>query len=353
MKTLDEYLSEVNTLDNHAMELSQIRWDTLAKPLGSLGELENLICRISGMVGTPDVDINNKCVVVMCADNGIVKEGVTQTDSSVTYLVSKNMSDCTSNINLMSSVANADVFVIDIGMNDKVEDGLNIIDRKISYGTKNFLEEPSMSIEDTIKAIEVGIELVETLKYKGYKIIATGEMGIGNTTTSSAIASVLLGQSVEVVTGKGAGLSNQGLLHKIEVIKRGISLRKPDVNNPLDVLSKVGGLDIAGLVGIFIGGAIYRVPIVIDGFISSVSALISYRLCPQSVNFMIPSHMSTEPASIMIMKELKFSPIIHANMHLGEGTGAVALFPLLDMAMKVYDSNRTFENIGMEAYKKL
>lgn len=353
MKTLDEYLKEVNTLDTHAMELSRLRWDTLAKPLGSLGELENLICRISGMIGTPNVDISNKCVVVMCADNGIVQEGVTQTDSSVTYLVSKNMSDGTSNINLMSSVVGAEVFVVDIGMNATLEDGLNIIDRKISYGTKNFLKEPSMSLNDTIKAIETGIELVETLKYKGYKIIATGEMGIGNTTTSSALASVLLRLPVEMVTGKGAGLSNQGLLHKVEVIKEGISLRKPDSNNPLDVLSKLGGFDISGLVGIFIGGSIYRVPIVIDGLISSISALISYRLCPQSVDFMIPSHMSTEPASTMIMKELKLSPIINANMHLGEGTGAVTLFPLLDMAMKVYNSNRTFENIGMEAYKKL
>ncbi|MGN1412171.1 MAG: nicotinate-nucleotide--dimethylbenzimidazole phosphoribosyltransferase [Oscillospiraceae bacterium] len=353
MKMLDEYLREVNTLDTHAMELSQLRWDTLAKPLNSLGDLESIICKISGMVGTPEVDISNKCVVVMCADNGIVKENVTQTDSSVTYLVARNMSDCISNINLMASVSNTDVFVVDIGMNVTVEDGLNIIDRKIAYGTKSFLEDASMGLNDTIKAIETGIELVETLKYEGYKIIATGEMGIGNTTTSSALASVLLGLPVEMVTGKGAGLSNSGLLHKIDVIKRGIALRKPAKNNPLDVLSKLGGFDIAGLVGIFIGGSIYRVPIVIDGFISSISALISYRLCPQSVDFMIPSHMSTEPASTMIMKELKLSPIIHANMHLGEGTGAVALFPLLDMAMKVYNSNRTFENIGMEAYKKL
>ena len=353
MQSLYEYIQKANTLNDEAMSLARQRWDTLAKPLDSLGELENIICKISGMVGTSEIDISKKCVLVMCADNGIVKENVTQTDSSITYLVAKNMSDGTSNINLMSSICNAKVFVVDIGMDVNVEKGLNIIDRKISYGTKNFLEEPSMSIDETIKAIIYGIELVKTLQYKGYNIIATGEMGIGNTTTSSAIASVLLGLPVEMVTGKGAGLSNQGLLHKMEVIKKGISRRKPIVDDPLDTLSKVGGLDIASMVGIFLGGAIYRVPIVIDGFISSISALISARLCPNSVEFMIASHMSEEPASKMIMQELKLSPIVYANMHLGEGTGAVSIFPMLDMAMKVYNSNRTFENIGMEAYKKL
>jgi len=353
MKKLDEYLREVHSLDRNSMMLAQKHWDGIAKPLGSLGELENLVCKIAGMTSTPHVDISNKCVVVMCADNGIVQENVTQTHSSVTYIVAKNMSESTANVNLMASVSNTDVFVVDIGMDATVEDDVHIIDRKISYGTKNFLEEPAMSLQDTIKAIETGIDLVGTLQYEGYKIIATGEMGIGNTTTSSAVASILLGVSPELVTGKGAGLSDIGLKHKIEVIKRGIVIRKPAMNNPLDVLSKLGGLDIAGMVGLFIGGAVYRVPIVIDGLISAVSALIAYRLCRESLDFMIPSHMSKEPATNMIMKELRLSPIINANMALGEGTGAVSILPILDMAMKVYNSNRTFEHIGIEAYQKL
>lgn len=353
MKKLDEYLKEVHTLDRQAMQMTQQNWNNIAKPLNSLGELENLIIKISGMVSNPQVDISNKCVVVMCSDNGIVEENVTQTDNSVTYTVAKDMSDCSANVNLMAKVSNTDVFVVDIGMNVEVEDGLDIINRKISMGTKNFLNEPSMTMEQTIQAIETGIDLVETLQYEGYKIIATGEMGIGNTTTSSAIASVLLGVSPEVVTGKGAGLSNIGLQHKIEVIKRGIFMRKPARNNPLDVLSKLGGYDIAGMVGLFIGGAVYRVPIVIDGLISSVSALVAYRLCHETVDFMIPSHMSKEPATTIIMKELSLNPIIHADMCLGEGTGAVSIFPILDMAMNVYNSNRTFESIGMEAYQQL
>ena len=353
MKNLKEYLNKITPLNNSAMILSQQCWDSLAKPLGSLGELENIIVKISGMVNTPKVDISKKCVVIMCADNGIVKENVTQTDSSVTYVVAKNMAEGTSNINLMANISKADVFTIDIGMNIPIDNNLNIIDKKVSYGTKSFLDTDAIGLNNTIKAIINGIDLVKTLKDKNYKIIATGEMGIGNTTTSSAIASVLLNLPVKDVTGKGAGLSNNGLKRKIEVIQKGIELRKPDKSNPLDVLSKVGGLDIAGLVGVFIGGAIYRIPIVIDGFISSISALISARLCPKTINFMIASHMSTEPATRLIMHELNLSPIIKANMHLGEGTGAVTIFPLLDMALNVYNSNRTFNSLGLDAYKKL
>lgn len=353
MKTLDEYLKEIHSLDRESMQITKQNWDNIAKPLNSLGELENLICKISGIVNTSQVDISNKCVVVMCADNGIVQEKVTQSESDVTYIVAKTMSNDSANVNLMAKVSNADVFVVDIGMNAEVEDNLNIIDRKISKGTKNFLNESAMTMEQTIQAIITGIELVETLQYEGYKIIATGEMGIGNTTTSSAVASILLGVSPEMVTGKGAGLSDMALKHKIEVIKRGIFLRKPARNNPLDVLAKLGGYDIAGMVGIFLGGAIYRVPIVIDGLISAVASLIAYKLCRESVNFMIPSHMSKEPATNLIMKELNLKPIINADMCLGEGTGAVSIFPLLDMAMNVYNSNRTFESIGMEAYQQL
>lgn len=350
---LESYLELVKPLNSKAMEDSQKRWDSLAKPLNSLGELEKMIVKISGMVGTSEVDLSKKCAVVLCADNGIIAENVTQTGNEVTYTVAKNVSQGCANVNFMASVSNADVFSVDIGMVADIEDGYEILDRKVSHGTKNFLETSAMTMDETLKAIEVGINLVEELKIKGYKVIATGEMGIGNTTTSSALASVLLNLPVETVTGKGAGLSDGGLKNKVEVIKKGISLRQPNPEDPLDVLSKLGGLDICGMVGLYIGGAIHRMPIVIDGLISAVSALISARICPETVGYMLPSHMSTEPATVKIMDELGLSPTIHAGMHLGEGTGAVALFPLLDMAMKVYDSDRTFNSIGMEAYQKL
>jgi nicotinate-nucleotide--dimethylbenzimidazole phosphoribosyltransferase len=353
MQSLDEYIKRVQPSNREAIELSRKHWDTIAKPLNSLGELEHLITKISGMQSTPQVDISKKCIIIMCADNGIVEENVTQTDSSITYTVAKNMAENSSNVNLMAKLSNADSFTVDIGMNATVEDGLNIIDRKVSHGTKNFLKAPAMTMEQCTQAILTGIEMVEMVKSKGYNIIATGEMGIGNTTTSSALVSVLLGVEPSLVTGKGAGLSNSGLKRKIEVIQEGIAKHHPDSNSPLEVLSKLGGYDICGMVGVFLGGAIYRIPIVIDGLISAVSALIAYRLSPSTLDYMLPSHIGTEPAMRLIMQELGLNPIIHANMHLGEGTGAVCMFPILDMAMNVYNSNRTFESIGMEAYKEL
>lgn len=353
METLNEYLQNIKPIDSHAIQTAKHCWDTIAKPLNSLGELENLICKVTGITGNPQVELSKTCAVVMCADNGIIEEGVTQTHNSITYLVAKNMSMGTANVNLMAKASHSDVYVVDIGMATPIEDGLNILDRKVSLGTKNFLKSQAMTREQATQAILVGIQTVRDLQALGYNAIATGEMGIGNTTTSSAIASVLLGVPPKVVTGKGAGLSEDGLTHKVEVIERAIELHNPDPNDPLDVLAKVGGYDICGMVGLYLGGAVYGVPIVIDGLISAVSALVAYRLSKESVGYMLPSHMSKEPATTLIMEELGLEPIIHANMCLGEGTGSVALFPILNMALEVYHSNRTFNSIGMEAYKPL
>ena len=224
---------------------------------------------------------------------------------------------------------------------------------KIAYGTDNMLKGPAMTRENAVKAIEIGISLVKHMKNCGYDIIATGEMGIGNTTTSSAIASVLLNEPVESVTGKGAGLTSSGLERKIQVIKESIKLNSPNANDPLDVLSKVGGYDIAGLVGVFIGGAVYNIPIVIDGFISAVAALVASRIEPKTIQYMIPSHVSKEPAGKMLLDALALKPFITCEMCLGEGSGAVALFPILDMACTVYNKMSSFDDIGIEEYKPL
>ena len=210
-----------------------------------------------------------------------------------------------------------------------------------------------MTREEAIKAIEVGINLVGELKEKGYQILATGEMGIGNTTTSSAMTSVFLHVSPERVTGKGAGLSTAGLERKINAIKRAIAHNDPDENDSIDVLAKVGGFDIAGLAGMFLGGAVYQIPIVLDGFISAVAALTAKKLCPACVSYMIPSHVSKEPAGQMVLDALGLEAPLHCDMCLGEGTGAVALFPLLDLAGTIYDTMSTFQDIKMEAYKPL
>ena len=208
-----------------------------------------------------------------------------------------------------------------------------------------------MSREQALEALHTGIRLASELKDTGYDLLAVGEMGIGNTTTSSAVASVLLQAPVEIVTGRGAGLPNAGLEKKIEVIKEAIALHHPDPEDPLAVLEAVGGFDIAGMCGLMLGGAIYRIPVVLDGLISLMAALLARKFCPLVTDFLLPSHMGKEPACGMAMETLGLEASIYGNLALGEGTGAVMLFPLLDMAEAVYRENSTFENIHVDAYQ--
>ena len=214
-------------------------------------------------------------------------------------------------------------------------------------------KEPAMTYEEAVQGIEAGIEMVRRLKEQGYRLIATGEMGIGNTTTSSAVASVLLDRPVEEMTGRGAGLSGEGLKRKIDAIKKAVKLNEPDPSDPVDALAKVGGLDIAGMAGLFIGGAAYRIPVVIDGFISCVAALVAQRICPLTRDYMIASHVSKEPAAAAILKALGKEAVLHGEMCLGEGSGAVALFPFIDMGLAVYESMSTFEDIKVDQYEEL
>lgn len=351
MYELDKILKQIKPINQEAVQTSKQHWDNIAKPLNGLGLLEQFISQIAGIQGSADVKINNKTIVVMCADNGVVAEGVAQSDNSVTAIVSKNIAKGIASVNRMAAVANADVIAIDIGIYEDVS-GSKLIDKKIINGTKNMSKEPAMTEAEVLLAIQTGIETVKQLKEKGVHILGTGEMGIGNTTTSSALASVLLGLSVEDVTGKGAGLSKEGVAHKIEVIQKAIILNKPNKEKPLDVLAKVGGLDIAGLVGVFIGGALYKMPVVLDGFIAGVSALLAVRLCPNCLGYMLPSHMGNEPGCVRLMQELHMEPIIHGQLALGEGTGAAILFSMLDMAYEVYSENSTFEEAQIEAYQK-
>ena len=323
------------------------RWDSIAKPLGSLGRLEEVLIQIAGIQGTHQVEIRNRALLIMCADNGVVDEGVTQTGSEITALVAENFLEHNSCVCIMAKQAGVDVIPIDIGMNRDTR----VHNRKIAYGTKNMRFEPAMTREEAIRAIETGMQLVKECKEKGYQILATGEMGIGNTTTSSAMAAVLLQLPVETVTGKGAGLSKEGIQNKIKVIEAAIDLHEPNDQDPIDVLSKVGGFDIAGLVGICLGGEKYKIPVVLDGFISTVAALTAVRISKGVKEYLIPSHKSNEKAGGLLMEALDLEPFLTCNMCLGEGTGAVAIFPLLDMAVSVYETMSTFSDIEMEAYK--
>lgn len=348
--TLEEAKKQIRPVDQEAVCAAQKRWDSIAKPLHSLGKMEKIVIQIAGITGSADVRLDKRALVAMCADNGVVEEGVTQTGQEVTAIVAENFLKGDTSACVMCRQCGTDVFPVDVGM---ASDTKVPSDLKVMMGTRNMTKEPAMTYEEAVQGIEAGIEMVRRLKEQGYRLIATGEMGIGNTTTSSAVASVLLNRSVEEMTGRGAGLSGEGLKRKIDAIKRAVKLNEPDPSDSVDVLAKVGGLDIAGMAGVFMGGAVYRIPVVIDGFISCVAALVAQRISPLTKDYMIASHVSREPAAAMILEALEKEAVLHGEMCLGEGSGAVALFPFIDMGLAVYESMSTFEEIKVEQYEEL
>jgi len=346
---LQDTVNKITLPDKAVYEACIRNFDNVAKPIGGLGKLEELIARIGAITGSADIDIGRKCVLVFLADNGVAAEGVTQCDPSVTTAIARMMAVKRSSVCVMAAAVGADMIPVDIGMKDTVA---GLFDSKLIAGTYDIYKGPAMTKKCAEKAIQTGMDFVQRQKEAGYRLIATGEAGIGNTTTSAAVAAALLNAPAELVTGRGAGLSDEGLLRKQTVIRQALEVNRPHPDDPVDIIAKVGGLDIAAMTGVFLGGALHRIPIVIDGVISAVAALCAVRLCPDVREYMLPSHISAEPASRLLMEELGFSPILNADMKLGEGTGAVALFPLLDMAAAVYTRGATFEDISVEAYSR-
>lgn len=344
-------LRGVRPADENAMRAAARRWDGIAKPIGGLGELEQMIIKLAGIRGSEEVSLARKGVVVFCADNGVVAEGVSQTDSSVTAVVAENFARGIASVNRMATVAGADVLPVDIGVAaDLQEPGIRSC--KLGRGTANLYREPAMTAEQALAGIHTGIAIAGELKDAGYDILAVGEMGIGNTTTSSAIACIVLGEEPEAVTGRGSGLSDEGLRRKLEVIRGAITLHHPDPSDAIAVLSAVGGFDIAGITGLMLGGAIYHIPVVLDGMITAASALLAQLLCPQVTDYLLASHLGREPLCVPAMQRLGLRPVIRADLALGEGTGAVLLFPMLDQALAVYGENCTFADIRIDAYRR-
>lgn len=348
--TLEETMQKIRPVDAAAMAAAKQHWDGLGKPLGSLGRLEKALIQIAGIQRTGDVHIDRKALVIMCADNGVVEEGVTQCGQEVTATVAENFLDEKSCVAIMCRRAGTKICPVDIGM---AVDTPRVEKRKIAYGTKNMAKEPAMTREQAVAAIEVGIAKAEELHAQGYEMLATGEMGIGNTTTSSAMTAVYLGLDVEIVTGRGAGLSSHGLQRKIHAIKQAIAVNQPDPEDPLDVLAKVGGLDIAGMCGLFLGGAAQQMPVVMDGFISQVAALTAMRLVPECADYILASHVSEEPGANILLKALEKDAFLTCGMRLGEGSGAVALFPILDFASDIYHKMSTFVQADIVEYQPL
>ena len=345
-------IHNITSTDKTAENAAHNRWNSIAKPLGSLGLFEDTIEKIAAIQGTENVNIGKRTVVVMCADNGVVCEGITQSDSSVTAVCTNAIANGTSNINALAATFGAEVLAVDIGVKSDLNNP-KILARKIACGTKNIAEGMAMTIEQAECAICVGMDIVHDLKNGGTKIIVTGEMGIGNTTTASAISAVLLELPPREVTGRGAGLDSEKLLKKFSVVERAIGINRPDKDKPVELLSKLGGFDIAGMVGIFLGGSYYHIPVVIDGVISAVAAVLACKINPLAAEYMLPSHVSAEPSGKLLLESIGLKPLITAEMRLGEGTGGVMLLPLLDGALSVYNDAHRFDEISMERYKEL
>ena len=349
---LEEYIGQICPFNQKAADAAWDWWDSLCKPLRGMGMLEEMIVQLAGIYGTEKIDSLNPVVVIMGADNGVVAEGVSQTGSEVTAQVLENMGDRISSVCIMSRVEGLEVIPVNIGM---FTDGKHprIWNRPVRYGTGNIAKEPAMTREEADRAIVTGIEVVKELCGQGYRMIITGEMGIGNTTPSSAIASVLLSKDPAEVTGRGAGLSSQALEHKIEVIRQAIAVNQPDKDDILDVVSKVGSLDIAGMIGCYIGGAVMGVPVLIDGFISSIAAYCAAKLSPACRPYMVATHCSAEPAGQMMLDALGMKAPIQAGMHLGEGTGAVTAYSLYKYALALYNGLPSFREAKVEQYQHL
>jgi nicotinate-nucleotide--dimethylbenzimidazole phosphoribosyltransferase len=347
MTIIEKTCNEVKPLDKKAMDTARLRQDDLTKPRGSLGALEELSVRIAGMQGTSRPRAEKKAVITMAADHGVVAEGVTLYPQEVTRQMVLNFISGGAAINVLSKLAGARVVVIDIGVIGGFPNTPGLTCKMIDFGTKNMAQGPAMTRQQAVDAVETGIATVEEEISKGLDLVGTGEMGIGNTTASSAIFSALSGIEVPEVTGRGTGIDDTQLKHKIKIIEKAISLNRPDPADPIDVLSKVGGFEIGGLAGVILGAASHRVPVVIDGFISSAAALLAVRICPGVHDYLVASHMSAEAGHKKLLGYMKLKPLLNLDMRLGEGTGSVLGMNIIEAAVRTLNEMATFSEAGV------
>jgi nicotinate-nucleotide--dimethylbenzimidazole phosphoribosyltransferase len=344
---LNEALSKVKPVNPQWYEVAQKRLDNLTKPLGSLGRLEEFARRLVAIFEDTMPSINKKAVFTFAGDHGVTEEGVSAYPKEVTPQMVFNFLRGGAGINVLARHAGADVIVIDIGVDYDFKDIEGLIHKKVLRGTRNFTKGPAMTREEAIRCIEVGIEIANAYVRKGYRLFATGEMGIGNTTPSSAITAVLTGRPVEEVTGRGTGIGDTALKRKIDAIKRGIEVNRPDPSDPIDVLQKVGGAEIGGIAGLIIGAASNRIPVVVDGFISGAGALIAYKLKPETKDYMFAAHNSQEIGHKALLETIGLRPILDLDLRLGEGTGAALAMLMIEAGLKIYKEMATFEEAGV------
>lgn len=348
MAGLKEALENIIDVNREAGVKARERLDSLTKPPGSLAVLEEIAVKLAEIQGKPIPEyLDKKAVLVMAGDHGVVEEGVSAFPQEVTLQMVLNFLNGGAAINILSEQAGAEVFVTDIGVKGDILGHPNLKNMKVRQGTRNITKGPAMTMEETIQAVESGIEIAYEKAREGVNMVATGEMGIGNTTSSSAVLAALSDYSVEEVTGRGTGINKDGLKRKQEVIRKALQVNKPDPKKPLEVLQKVGGLEIAALTGVILGSASKRIPVVIDGFISSSAALAACCLKEETCRYVFASHLSQEIGHKLILEQMGLKPILFLNMRLGEGTGAVLTFNLMDAAVKIIREMSTFEEAGV------
>lgn len=344
---LHDIISKIQPLDDNAMRQAQSRLNQLTKPRGSLGRLEELAVQLAGITGDMQREYADKRVVVMAADHGVVAEGVSAFPQAVTEQMVLNFLAGGAAVNVMAGQAGAQVVCVDVGVAADLSRADRLVDKKIAFGTRNMLREPAMTREQAIRSLEAGIDAAFEQIDDGADLLATGEMGIGNTTASSAILAAFSGRTPEEVAGRGTGIADAALQRKMSVIRQALLLHRPDPTDPIDVLQKVGGFEIGAMAGLILGAAARRTPVVIDGFISTAAALCAAGLAPQAKSYLIPSHLSEEPGHRIALQQLGLSPMLQMNMRLGEGTGAALLFPMIDTTQRIMKDMATFEQAGV------
>jgi nicotinate-nucleotide--dimethylbenzimidazole phosphoribosyltransferase len=337
----------IKLLDEKAMNEARARQNALTKPEGSLGRLEDLSIQIAGIQRKAIPEINHKAVITMAGDHGVVAEGVGNWPQEVTAQMVDNFLIGGAGINIMAKQAGARNLIVDIGVATEMKPNPKLISRKVAPGTGNIAAGPAMAPEQAVKAVETGIEIVNDEIARGLDIVGTGDMGIGNTTASSAICVAITGRKSSEVTGRGTGISDSQLKHKIEIVEKALTVNRPDSSQPMDVLAKVGGLEIGGLAGVILGSAAQGIPVVIDGFISGAAALIAVSLAPICKDYMIASHVSAETGHRAILEHMGLTPLLDLGLRLGEGTGAALGIFLCDTAVKVLSGMSTFAEAGV------
>lgn len=350
--SLSQILKEIKPLDEEAMKVAQTRQDELTKPKGSLGRLEELSIKIAGIKGKMIPGFEQKVIITMAADHGVTEDGVSLYPQEVTRQMVFNFLNGGAGINVLARLVGARVVIVDMGVIGGFEPHPDLVCKMIDFGTRDMTKGPAMTRQQALEAIQAGVEVVEGEIAKGLDIVGTGDMGIGNTTASSAIYAAIAGELVEDVTGYGAGLNDQQLAHKVEAIKQALELNKPDPRDPIDVLSKVGGFEIGGLAGVMLGAAAHRVPVVVDGFISGAAALIATELAPMLKDYLIAAHLSAESGHKRLLEYLGLTPLLNLEMRLGEGTGAALGIAIMEAAVKTLAEMATFTEAGVSQSKK-